>query len=75
VALSEPKWLPWQLGCMGNVPPEMADRMNRALLHPSLAAMKDLGDLLREVLDLVDRAVSGADTSVGRFILSLAELV
>jgi hypothetical protein len=71
VAVTEPKWLPWQIGRMELAPPHMAERINTALLHPSVAAMRDLDDLLREVLDLVDASVPRADTSVGRFIMSL----
>jgi predicted nucleotidyltransferase len=71
VAVTEPKWLPWQIGRMEMVPPHMAERIDTALLHPSPAAMRDLDELLREVLDLVDMSVPGADTRVGRFILSL----
>jgi hypothetical protein len=71
VAVTEPKWMPWQICRMEVVPPHMAERIDTALLHPSLAAMRDLDDLLREVLDLVDVSVPGADTRVGRFILSL----
>jgi predicted nucleotidyltransferase len=71
VAVTVPKWLPWQIGRMEVTPPDMAERINAALLYPSPAAMRDLDDLIREVLDLVDASVPGADTSVGRFILSL----
>jgi hypothetical protein len=71
VAVAEPKWLPWQIGRMEVAPPHMAERINAALIRPSPAAMRDVDDLLREVLDLVDASVRGADTSVGRFILSL----
>jgi hypothetical protein len=71
IAISEPKWLHWQLGRMPHVPPKMTERMNAGLLHPSLEAMGDLDLLLHEVLDLVETHVPEADTSVGRFILAM----
>jgi len=71
ISVDEPKWLPWQLGRLTNTPPHMIERVNAALRHPSLEAMNDLSALLAEVLDLVERHVPGANTSVGRFILSM----
>jgi hypothetical protein len=50
----------------------MIERMNDALLYPSVDTMGDLEVLLGEVLDLVERHVSDADTSVGRFVLSMS---
>jgi hypothetical protein len=49
----------------------MSERTNAALLHPSVEAMHDLHTLLIEVLDLVDARVPDANTTVGRFVLSL----
>jgi predicted nucleotidyltransferase len=72
VPVNEPKWLPWQLGRLSHVPPRMIERMNDALLYPSVDTMGDLEVLLGEVLDLVERHVSDADTSVGRFVLSMS---
>ncbi len=71
ISVTEPKWLPWQLGRLSHIPPQMSERTNAALLHPSVEAMDDLHSLLIEVLDLVDARVPDANTTVGRFVLSL----
>jgi hypothetical protein len=71
ISVAEPKWLPWQLGRLTITPPHMSERVNAALSRPSLEAMNDLSALLAEVLDLVERHIPDANTSVGRFILSM----
>jgi hypothetical protein len=71
IPVTEPKWLPWQLGRLMNTPPRMSERVNAALRLPSLEAMNDLRALLTEVLDLVEKHVPDANTRVGRFILSM----
>jgi len=71
ISVTEPKWLPWQLGRLSHLPAQMSERINTALLHPSVEAMNDLHALLVEVLDLVDSHVPDANTRVGRFILSM----
>ncbi len=75
VPVGEPKWLPWHLSRLAEVPRGVLATIGRALLEPSPEAMADVDHLLTEVLDLVDQLVPEADTSTARFVLALRPTV
>jgi predicted nucleotidyltransferase len=75
VPVGEPKWLPWHLSRLPEVPRGVLATIGRALLEPSPEAMADVDHLLAEILDLVDELVPGADTGTARFVLALRPTV
>jgi hypothetical protein len=72
VPVDEPKWLPWHLARLERQPEQLADVLADAFGAPSRDVARRIDAVLREVLDLVDDAVPGADTRVARFALDLA---
>jgi hypothetical protein len=71
IPVDEPKWMPWHLGRLRHVPPDVVERIGRAMGAPSPVTVADADELLVEVLDLVDERVPGADTRLARFAIGL----
>jgi Nucleotidyltransferase domain len=71
IPVDDPKWVPWHLGRLRHVPPNVVERIDLALREPSPVSMIDIDGLLTEVLDIVDEHVPGADTRAARFATSL----
>ncbi len=71
VATGDPKWLPQQTRHFAHVPGRFWERIETGMLRPAPTSVKDVDDLLAEVLDIVDERVPGADTATARFLLHL----
>ncbi len=71
VATRDPKRLPQQTSHFAHAPGRFWQRIEAGMLRPAPTSVKDVDDLLAEVLDIVDEHVPGADTATARFILHL----
>lgn len=71
VPLQDPKWMPWHVDQFHATPSDVLQRIEAALRAPDNETIDDAGLLLTEILDLVDRAIDGADTRTARFALQL----
>ncbi len=69
VPVDEPKWIPWHLARLAQQPERLAGTLIEAFEAPSTEVAERADAVLREVLDLVDASVPGADTRVARFTL------
>lgn len=71
VATDDPKWLPWQIERLDVKPPGLLDGFRAALTAPTVQSTELADGLLRDILNLVDEHIDGADTRAARFILRL----